>query len=67
MNSLDKLISILETEEGFDLPINRVNGLKNSSQSFGCLHWLLRNFSIRNSNHPKHDEVLSLIKQCIIK
>ena len=49
---IKRLKHILDTEEGLSIPSIRKDDYM----------WLLRNFSINNSIHPKHDEIMRLLR-----
>lgn len=55
MNDKDKLNHIFNTEEGLEIPSLR-------KQDY---HWLLRNFMIRNKNHPVANTIMDLLKKIV--
>lgn len=53
LDDVSKLEYLLDTEEGLQIPNLRRKDYM----------WLLRNFSIRNSKHPKYDQIIGLLRK----
>ena len=58
----EKLREIEKILKDFDLPEYRKTG-----STIHNLLWLFRNIHIKNANHPKKDEAISLIKEVLIE
>ena len=65
MSTIDKLVEAIEIEEGLLIPEMRKEGLKSkdSGTILSSVSWLIRNFPIKNGNHPEFEKIFSLIKQ----
>ena len=53
LDDVPKLEYLLDTEEGLQIPTLRRKDYM----------WLLRNFSIRNSEHPKFEQIMGLLRK----